>query len=113
MNEKFKDKVDFVSVYIREIHAKDGWHMENETIDYNQPKNIEERQACCQKLIDLYQPKMTVVMDDMDNAVDKALCALPERLYIVLDGKVVYKGKRGPFDYHPSEVEDWLKKHDY
>jgi hypothetical protein len=37
MNEKFKDKVDFVSVYIREIHAKDGWHMENETVDYNQP----------------------------------------------------------------------------
>jgi type I thyroxine 5'-deiodinase len=52
-------------------------------------------------------------MDEMTNAVDSAFNGLPERLYIALDGKIVYKGGIGPFGYHPSEVEDWLKKHDY
>jgi hypothetical protein len=36
--------------------------------------------------------------------------AWPERLYIVLDGAVVYKGGFGPFDYRLDEVQDWLAR---
>ena len=33
----------------------------------------------------------------------------PERLYVVDEkGEIVYKGKPGPFGYHPEEVEAWL-----
>lgn len=31
-----------------------------------------------------------------------------ERLYIIVDGVVVYKGGYGPFDYKLWEVQDWL-----
>jgi peroxiredoxin len=35
----------------------------------------------------------------------------PERFYIVdEEGVIVYKGKPGPFGYHPEEVEAWLAK---
>ena len=35
--------------------------------------------------------------------------AWPERLYIVIDGVVVYKGGMGPFDYRLYEVRQWLE----
>jgi hypothetical protein len=35
----------------------------------------------------------------------------PERFYIVDErGVIVYKGKPGPFGYHPEEVESWLAR---
>jgi hypothetical protein len=113
LSEKFKEKVDFVTIYITEAHALDDWHMDHETIDYNQPKTLDERKACCQKLVDLYNPKMTIVLDEMSNACQKAFNALPERLYISLNEKIVYQGGIGPMDYKIEEVENWLKKNDY
>ena len=50
-------------------------------------------------------------MDMMDDKLMKEYAAFPERLYIVLDGKIEYKGGMGPFDYKIDEVEGWLKKY--
>ena len=33
---------------------------------------------------------------------------LYERLYVVLNGRVVFAGERGPAGYDVTEVEDWL-----
>ena len=33
----------------------------------------------------------------------------PERLYIILDGRIVYKGGMGPNDYRIEEVVQWLR----
>lgn len=43
------------------------------------------------------------------HAVDR-YGAWPERLYIVHDGLIVYKGGKGPFDYHLGEVQAWLSE---
>jgi type I thyroxine 5'-deiodinase len=53
---------------------------------------------------------MPIAIDLMINECEKTYSAFPERLYIVQDGKVVYVGGVGPFDYKVCEVEDWLKK---
>ena len=34
--------------------------------------------------------------------------AWPERLYIIVDGTIVYQGGLGPFDYKLHEVQHWL-----
>ena len=47
----------------------------------------------------------------MDNKANKAYGALPERLYILLNGKIAYMGGQGPFGYKIDEVEDWLTNH--
>lgn len=47
----------------------------------------------------------------MENTAAKAYAAWPERLYVVLDGVVVYKGGLGPDDYRVEEVEAWIAKH--
>ena len=45
----------------------------------------------------------------MDNKAGAAYAAMPERLYIVLDGKIVYEGDQGPFGYNLDEVELYLE----
>ena len=46
----------------------------------------------------------------MDNKAGTAYAATPERLYVVLDGKIVYEGLQGPFDYRLDEVEEYLER---
>ena len=45
----------------------------------------------------------------MDNKAGTAYAAMPERLYVVLDGKIVYEGDQGPFGYRLEEVEQFLE----
>jgi len=47
----------------------------------------------------------------MKDEASNAYGAHPERLYIILDGKIVYQGGLGPMDYHPEEVDSWLEKY--
>ena len=51
-----------------------------------------------------------VLVDDMDNKCSKAFAALPERLYIIREGKIIYQGGMGPYFYSIKELEDQLKK---
>ena len=109
MFQTYKNKADFLTVYIKEAHPSDGWHMES-MIDYKDPKTLEERKAALQKVFDMYDPKGTYVMDDMSNSLEAAYKAWPERLYVIKNGIVLYKGGLGPFDYSPTELKAFLEK---
>ena len=54
-------------------------------------------------------PSIPVYADLMDNHLNKAFGAMPERLFILLNNEVVYAGGMGPFFYDLEEVETWLK----
>ena len=54
-------------------------------------------------------PDIPVYADLMDNHVNKAFGAMPERLYILLNNEVVYVGGPGPFFYNLDEVKTWLE----
>ena len=48
----------------------------------------------------------------MDDAVNKAYAAWPTRLYLVgLDGRVVYGGGLGPFDFKPAKLENAIEQY--
>jgi hypothetical protein len=52
-----------------------------------------------------------LLVDDMSNQADSIYAGWPERLYIIgADRRIAYKGKTGPFGYHPEEVEAWLEE---
>ena len=52
-----------------------------------------------------------MVVDPIENPANRTYAGWPERLYVVDEnGAIVYKGKPGPFGYHPEEVEAWLAK---
>jgi len=51
-----------------------------------------------------------VLVDPMDNNVNKTFAAWPERLYVIEKGKIAYKGGPGPFGYDIDSLEAWLSK---
>ena len=60
---------------------------------------------CCNRL----EIHMPVLVDEIDDRVGNAYSGMPDRLYVIdRDGKVAYKGGRGPFGYKPGEMEQAL-----
>jgi len=57
------------------------------------------------KFLENHSLKGEVVVDDMDNALDAIYEAKPERLYIIKDGLVRYRGGLGPFFYQLDQLE--------
>ena len=109
--EKFQDLADFVTIYIAEAHPfESGDLSERYEFKYNTHKEMHDRLEAAEGLnrkIDLQYP---LLVDFMDDKANKAYGAYPERLYIILDGIIVYAGGKGPHGYKVTEVEQWLQK---
>ena len=56
----------------------------------------------------MFQPKMPVLVDKIDNSLMKSYAALPERFYVIIDGKVVVAGDEGPHYYDLAALEAWI-----
>jgi hypothetical protein len=51
------------------------------------------------------------LVDDPDNAVERAYTGWPDRLYVVdREGRIAYKSAPGPFGFHPAGVDSTLKR---
>lgn len=104
----YSSVADFLVVYIAEAHSSDGWAFSN-NYDINQHKSLEDRLSAARILVQK-DPLCPVVVDEMSDCTAMKYGALPERLYVLLDGKVVYKGGMGPWGYKPLEVRAFLEK---
>ena len=54
---------------------------------------------------------MPVLVDKIDDKLMKAYAALPERFYVVIDGKIVVAGDEGPHLYDLAALEAWIKQY--
>jgi type I thyroxine 5'-deiodinase len=55
---------------------------------------------------------MPLLVDEIDDRVGHAYSGMPDRLYVIGgDGRVVYKGGRGPFGFNAGEMEQALILH--
>jgi len=110
----YKDRADFLTVYVREAHPTDEWQMKSnvkEDVCYAQPKTLEQRVAIAKDFVQRQKYPLPFGIDDMNDAADLAYSAWPERLYIIDEsGHVAYAGGMGPFNYNPDEVRAWLAK---
>jgi Iodothyronine deiodinase len=110
--DDYKDKVDFLTVYVREAHPTDEWQMKSNVKDdvcYAQPKTLGQRVAIAQDFTKRFKFPLPFGIDDMSNAANDAYAAWPERLYIIDEtGHIVYCGGMGPFYYKPAELREWL-----
>lgn len=105
------DKVaDFLTVYISEAHPTDDWRWNN-NIEIQQHKNLIERCDAAKRLQESCSCTAPIVVDSMQNEANDAYGAWPERLYIIQQGKIVYEGGTGPYNYNLGEVEKWLEKY--
>ena len=112
MYQRYGDRVAFFGVYVREAHPTDGWLLESNSrvgIEERQPTNQAERfdvaAKCCTRL----EMTIPLLVDELDDPVGRAYSGMPDRLYVIdRDGRVAYKGGRGPFGFKPGEMEQSL-----
>ena len=64
--------------------------------DVMQPKSTAERIAVAKAWMDDLKPESPYYCDPIDNNARFAFEAVPERLYVVEGGKIVYRGGEGP-----------------
>jgi hypothetical protein len=116
MYQTYKDRVEFLLVYIREAHpdsvlfvlTDDGG---KKLALIPQTATAAERLRNLQQCVSLLQLTMPALIDSDDNVVNRAYAAWPDRLYVVdRDGKIAYKSGPGPQGFRPNEVESWLKE---
>jgi len=108
--QKFADNADFIAIYVSEAHPADEWKIEGHGVCYMQPKTLEGRVSVASDFIKNKNFKIPLFIDLMDNNAALAYEAHPERLYIIQNGVIVYKGGPGPFGYKISEVEKFLEQ---
>jgi type I thyroxine 5'-deiodinase len=52
-----------------------------------------------------------MLVDGMDDAVNRAYAAFPDRLYLVgRDGKIAFRGGPGPAGFRPDELEEAIRR---
>lgn len=112
MHQRFGDRVEFLAVYVREAHPTDGWREpfnDKVGISFAQPRDRAERVNVAKKCCSSLEMTMPLVVDEIDDRVGHAYSGMPDRLYIIdRDGRVAYKGGRGPFGFKPGEMEQSL-----
>jgi len=116
LRQNYSQIADFVLIYIAEAHpAPPAGGKEHFTGNYDieTHRRMEQRVAAAQtfrKEGGSHITGCTILVDPMDDRANHGYAALPERLYVILDGTVIYEGGLGPFDYKLEEVEDCLRK---
>jgi hypothetical protein len=106
MHERFRDRVEFFVVYIREAHPTDSARPDRET-NIASPRTLEERAevaTTCSAALEL--GAIPLLIDGMDDATERAYSAWPDRLFLVdAEGKVAFAGAQGPRGFVPEELE--------
>jgi len=117
LRQNFSEVADFVTVYIAEAHPAERGHFkvggEGGNYDIDTHANIADRLSAAATLREEAGRALEgcrILVDPMDDRANIAYAALPERLYVVQDGRVIYQGGLGPFDYKISDVEAFLAK---
>jgi peroxiredoxin len=85
---------------------------EKEDVCYTQPRSTPQRLAIARDFVKRFGYPLPMVVDPIENRANQIYAGWPERLVIIDEqGRVAYKGKPGPFGYHPEEVAAWLALH--
>lgn len=109
MHATWGDRVDFYVVYIREAHAIDSRSPSGGGVHpiVEDPRTLLERRdvaRTCMTKLEL--EGLPALVDDIDDSVNAAYAAWPDRLYLIgADGRIAYHGGRGPFGFAPEELD--------
>lgn len=114
MSKTYEGKVQFLCVYIKEIHPHDETPNSvniADGIEMKQPENDDERAENAAVCMLRYNYRFPMLLDDMTNVVEENYMSLPERLYLIgADGKVALTGGPGPHYFDVDELEAAIEK---
>jgi hypothetical protein len=83
--KKWKDRVDFVFIYIQEAHASDEWPIQQLEIEIHQHQTIEERMIAAERFIkDFNVPHdIPFLVDGMSNDFNNKYASWPFRFWVL------------------------------
>ena len=106
---KYSSDIQFLVIYIREVHPIDGWDVYAKNRLYT-PKTIEKRRKTAKACRETMKHETQAYVDEMDDKVMVAYAAWPERLYLVgKDGRIAYAGDPGPAGISPIELKEAIE----
>ena len=110
--EETKGRANFIVVYVREAHPDDGRQVQQNIKDgvvFNSPETYEQRKEIARQCEVGLALKIPIVVDKMDDAVEKAYAGWPDRIYVISrDGAVYFQGAKGPAGFKPEEAKKAL-----
>jgi len=112
LKEKFSQTADFVTLYIAEAHPSERGHF-TDNYDIKTHPNMAARIEAANTLKEEASEKLDgclILVDPMDDRANLAYAALPERLYVILDGIIIFAGEPGPLLYDINAVDIFLSK---
>jgi hypothetical protein len=101
-------------VYIEEAHASNVWQLPanlRDNVVHASPQSPAERAALAGACVRNLKIDLPALVDEFDNATERAYTGWPDRLYVIdRDGKVAHKSAPGPFGFKPAEMETALRR---
>jgi hypothetical protein len=86
--------------------------MKDHSTEIYDPKTMDERRVVAGDCEESLKYGIRTYVDEMDDAVNEAYAAWPTRLYLIdTNGRVVYHGGLGPFDFHPRKLGAAIERH--
>lgn len=114
----YKGKAVFLLIYIREAHPAPqgqkvedaGWKAIGDVL-YYQPTTFEERRKLAETACTFWEMPIPTLVDTMEPSVGEVHAAWPNRMYVIdTEGKIVYRGPKGPLGVTPREGEKHLQQ---
>jgi len=109
--QEWKERADFLHVYIMEAHACDEWPLGTKTC-IRQHKSTEERIKAAQSFTAQYTWPIPMVVDTISNEFHDNFSAWPERVFVVEDGKMTFIAHAGEDGYDflwPGQVREFFR----
>ncbi|OYP28967.1 deiodinase family protein [Rhodopirellula sp. MGV] len=108
----YQERAKFFLVYVREAHPSDGWQMASNQrvgIDVPQPTSQDGRRKVAQQCQSHLDMDLPFLVDDVGDTVGEMYSGMPNRLYLIdRQGNVAFRNGRGPYGFHPRELEQAL-----
>lgn len=103
--QEYKDRANFLMVYVEEAHP--GNTVDGRRID--SARDIEEKRELAQYCTAGGHLSLPTVLDKLDNAVEIAYAAFPDRIYVLdSDGIVRHKSMPGPSGWDVGPAREAL-----
>lgn len=114
--KKYRDKAQFLLIYIREAHPESTILIEEENggkslKKFLQTDSFETRSGNAQSCRALLDVPFPILVDGEANGTLAAYGAWPNRLVVVgKDGKIAWDSGKGPQGFRPERLNKWLSE---
>ncbi len=115
MYQAYREIAEIRLIYIREAHAADGkWPVDYaKRLGINEHRTFGERCATAKSFLDDHTLTIPCLIDTIEDQVNDAYSAWPDRIYIVrTDGRLALVARPGPAGFAPglSAARQWLEE---